>query len=93
LELKLLGWAPESLPGDRLSFPEHNKNILFINTSLTWQSSNNQHWSEGRAHLWATSESVDRPWGTAPSFSSTFGGLAKSSLLSSAFTCSFLAAV
>jgi hypothetical protein len=94
LELKLLGWAPESLPRDRLGFPARNKIILFIKVSIIWQDSNNQHWlAEGYAHLWTTSESVDRPWGTTPSFSSTFGGLAKSSLLSSAFTCSFLAAV
>jgi len=42
-----------------------------------------------RANLLTTSESVDSPFGTAPSFSSTFGGSTSESESSSAFACNF----
>lgn len=40
-------------------------------------------------NLFATSESVDKPFGTAPSFSSTLGGSTSLSDSSSAFACIF----
>jgi hypothetical protein len=95
LELKLLRRAPEGLPGDGLGFPAHIKinNVHTNIISITQQTIMITMGERDGTHLWTTSESVDKPWGTAPSFSSTFGGLAKPSLLSSAFTWSFLAAV